>query len=261
MLFQPSTIKKFHAKILFVAWLCDLSWEVKMFHLFFQGKTSRKFLSLLLIYLPVFWLRISSCHGLSCVHVRASWYEFHCVVCRCGWLKRYLHAAKVQATRVPMLSPFSLFVFVSSFLHYHICMFFLFPLCIPSDLKIGYEKSILTRTETLSLTTCFKEPLLFITLFLKRTCFYLLFICYLLLLEHETRARYDFCIVTPKSCVRDNINWEIKSNYAREIREINPSLNYENLYFFVVKRNHFKLAYIVVYFHLICLSKELVTRH
>ena len=87
-------------------------------------------------------------------------------------------SAKVQATRVPMLSPFSLSVFVSSFLHYHICMFFLFPLCVPSDLKIGYEKSILTRTETLSLTTCFKEPLLFITLFLKRNCFYLLFICY-----------------------------------------------------------------------------------
>ena len=127
MLFPPSTIKKFHAKILFVAWLCDLSWEVKMFHLFFQGKTSRKFLSLLLIYLPVFLLRISSCHGLSCVHVRASWYEFHCVVCRCGWLKRYLHAAKVQATQVPMLSPFSLFVSVSSFLQYHICMFFLIP--------------------------------------------------------------------------------------------------------------------------------------
>ena len=84
MLFPPSTIKKFHAKILFVAWLCDLSWEVKMFHLFFQGKTSRKFLSLLLIYFPVFWLRIWSCHGLSCVYVRASWYEFHCVVCRCG---------------------------------------------------------------------------------------------------------------------------------------------------------------------------------
>ena len=140
-------------------------------------------------------------------------------------------------------------------------VFVLFPLCVPSDLKIGYEKSILTRTETLSLTTCFKEPLLFIPLILKRTCFYLLFICYLLLLEHETRARCDFYIVTPKSCVRDNINWEIKSNYAREIREINPSLNYENLYFFVVKRNHFKLAYIVVYFHLICLSKELVTRH
>ena len=204
MLFPPSTIKKFHAKISFVAWLCDLSWEVKMFHLFFQGKTSRKFLSLLLIYLPVFWLRISSCHGLSCLHVRASWYEFHCVVCRCGWLKRYLHAAKVQATRVPMLSLFFyLYLYPLSCNIIYVC-FFLFPLCVPSDLKISYEKSILTRTETLSLTTCFKEPLLFITLFLKRTCFYLLFICYLLLLEHETRARCDFCIVTPKSCVRNN---------------------------------------------------------
>ena len=36
-------------------------------------------------------------------------------------------STKVQATRVPMLSPFSLFVFVSSFLQYHICMFFFIP--------------------------------------------------------------------------------------------------------------------------------------
>ena len=27
-----------------------------------------------------------------------------------------------------------------------------------------------------------------------------------------------FCFVTPKNCVCDNINCEIKSNYAREIR-------------------------------------------
>ena len=47
---------------------------------FFQEGTSRKFLILLLSYFPVFWLQISSafaiifadCHGLSCVHVRAS---------------------------------------------------------------------------------------------------------------------------------------------------------------------------------------------
>ena len=258
MLFPPSTIKKFHAKILFVAWLCDLSWEVKMFHLFFQGKTSRKFLSLLLIYLPVFLLRISSCHGLSCVHVRASWYEFHCVVCRCGWLKRYLHAAKVQATQVPMLSPFSLFVSVSSFLQYHICMFFL----IPSVRSLRFENrlwkvNIDQNWNPLS-HYLFQRTLAIYNFISEEKLF--LFVIYLLL-EHETRARCDFYIVTPKSCVRDNINWEIKSNYAREIREINPSLNYENLYFFVVKRNHFKLAYIVVYFHLICLSKELVTRH
>ena len=40
----------------------------------------------------------------------------------------------------------------------------------------GYEKSTSTRTETLSNTVCFKEPLLSITLFLKRKYIYLPFI-------------------------------------------------------------------------------------
>ena len=48
-----------------------------------------------------------------------------------------------------MFSPFSLFVFLFSSLHYHTCMFFLFPRRVPSDLEVGYEKSILTRTEIL----------------------------------------------------------------------------------------------------------------
>ena len=30
--------------------------------------------------------------------------------------------------------------------------------------KVGYEKSIFTRTKTLSITICFKEPLSFITI-------------------------------------------------------------------------------------------------
>ena len=34
--------------------------EVKIVYLFFQGNTSRRFLNLLLFYLPVFWLQISS---------------------------------------------------------------------------------------------------------------------------------------------------------------------------------------------------------
>ena len=55
-------------------------------------------------------------------------------------------------------------------------MLFEFPKRVPSDLEVGYEKSILTRTETFSITICFKEPLLFITLFLKIMCFYQLFI-------------------------------------------------------------------------------------
>ena len=54
----------------------------------------------------------------------------------------------------------------------HVC-FFLFPQRVPSDLEEGYEKSILTRTETFPIRTiCFKETQLFITLFLKRMYFY-----------------------------------------------------------------------------------------
>ena len=80
--FPLSTIKKFHAEIVFEAWLGNLSGEVKIVYLLFLENSSRKCLILLLFYLPFFWLQISSafaiifaaCHGLSCVHVRASWY-------------------------------------------------------------------------------------------------------------------------------------------------------------------------------------------
>ena len=74
----------------------------------------------------------------------------------------------------------------------------------PSDLEVGYVKSILTRmtrTETFSITIYFKEPLLFITF--SREC---VFICYLFPLEHETGSDKFFCFVTPKNCVCDNIN-------------------------------------------------------
>ena len=80
--FPLSTIKKFHAEIVFEAWQGNLSGEVKIVYLLFLENSSRKCLILLLFYLPFFWLQISSafaiifaaCHGLSCVHVRASWY-------------------------------------------------------------------------------------------------------------------------------------------------------------------------------------------
>ena len=55
--FPLSTIEKFHAEIVFVAGLRDRSWEVKNVYLFFQDNASRKFLNLLLCYLPVFWLQ------------------------------------------------------------------------------------------------------------------------------------------------------------------------------------------------------------
>ena len=74
-----------------------------------------------------------------------------------------------------MLSPLSLFVFLFSFLHYHICTSPI-PLARSLSLEVRYEKSLLTRTKTLSTTICFKEPLLFLILFLKRMCFHLLFV-------------------------------------------------------------------------------------
>ena len=49
--------QKFHAEIVFVAWLRDLSWEVKMVCLFLLESTSRKFLILLLFHLPVFYCK------------------------------------------------------------------------------------------------------------------------------------------------------------------------------------------------------------
>ena len=85
---------------------------------------------------------------------------------------------------------------------------FLFPQRVPSDLEAGYEKSTLTRPETLFITICFKEPLLFMTFFVKRMCFYSL-------LEYKTRSRWLFLSRDSQNCVRDNINWEIKSNCFR----------------------------------------------
>ena len=123
MYFPLSTIKKFHVEIVFVAWLRDLM-RSKNSLSFFSKDTSGKFLILLLSYLPGFWLQTSSaftiifadCHGLSCVHVRASSYtalvrvSMRGVGLRCvGPAKGFLHAA----TRVPVFSPFSLFAFYS----------------------------------------------------------------------------------------------------------------------------------------------------
>ena len=75
------TIEKLHAEIKFVAWQRDLSREVKIVYLFFQGNTSRKFLSLLFFLFSCFSTAnivcicyFAECHGLSCVYVRGSWY-------------------------------------------------------------------------------------------------------------------------------------------------------------------------------------------
>ena len=113
MFFPLSTIKKFQAEIVFVAWLRDLSWKVKIVYLFLQENNSRKFLNLLLFYLSVFWPQISSafaiifadCHGLSCVHVQARTKVCRCVrTCNVRKMSRITIGAPVPGDFFPLAS-------------------------------------------------------------------------------------------------------------------------------------------------------------
>ena len=80
--FPPSRNSTYRNSICRVCLLFFFYEKLKLFIFFFQEDTSRKFLILLLSYFPAFGQKISSafaiiftdCHGLSCVHVRASSY-------------------------------------------------------------------------------------------------------------------------------------------------------------------------------------------
>ena len=127
---------------------------------FFQEDTSRKFLILLLSYFPVFWLQISSafaflfadCHGLSCVHVRDSLYtalfrvSLSGVGLRCVGLAQKISARCNTGPYVFSFFFFCIFILFLALSHIYV---FLFPRRVPSDLEVGHEKSILTRTEIL----------------------------------------------------------------------------------------------------------------
>ena len=129
MVFPLTTIKKFHVEIVFVAWLRDLSWEVKIvfFSLSFCHLICLFFDCKYNLHLPLFSLIVMAIPACTCeqVHIQHS-FEFLCVVSGISvyvWLKRYLRAA----TRVSIFFPFSLFVFLFSSLQYHTCMFFFIP--------------------------------------------------------------------------------------------------------------------------------------
>ena len=183
--FPPSRNSTYRNSICSVtAWPFQRS---KNCYFFFQERTSRKFLILLLSYFPVFWLQISSafaiifadCHGLSCVHVRASSYtglfrvSLGGVGLRCVGLAQKISARCNTGSYVFSFFFICIFILLLALSHIYV---FLFPQRVPSDLEVGYEKSILTRTEILSITICLREPPFFITLFLKRMSFYWPFI-------------------------------------------------------------------------------------
>ena len=124
---------------------------------FFQEDTSRKFLILLLSYFPVFWLQISStfaiifadCHGLSCVHVRASSYtalfrvSLGGVGLRCVGLAQKISARCNTGSYVCFFFFICIFILCLALSHIYV---FLFLQRVPSDLEVGCEKSTLTRT-------------------------------------------------------------------------------------------------------------------
>ena len=145
--------------IVFVGLLRDLSRQVKIVHFFFQEDTSRKFLILLLSYFPffdckrhlhllLFSLIVMAFSACTCelVHIQDS-FEFLWVVsglvCRSG-------SKDICALQHGFLY-FLLFLYLYfnslACIITHLC--FLFPQHVPSDLEVGHEKSILTRTEIL----------------------------------------------------------------------------------------------------------------
>ena len=143
-----------------------------MFIFFFQD-ISRKFLILLLSYFSIFLTAniIFICYFFSLIIM-----AFPACTCEPG-LRSVSLAQKISArcnTGSYVFSFFFICIFIIFFALLHIC--FLFPQRVPPNLEGGYEKSILTRTETLFYHYLFQRTRLIITLFLKTICFYLPFI-------------------------------------------------------------------------------------
>ena len=121
-----STIEKFHAEIVFVTWLRNLSWEVKIVYLLFRENTFRKFLNLPLFYLPLTLIIVLVCHyfrrmSWPFLHARASQLIHRTLSNFFAWRQ-----AQVSKKRCKMESNTGSHVFsicISfSFLHYHTCM-------------------------------------------------------------------------------------------------------------------------------------------
>ena len=186
MFFPLSTIKKFHVEIVFVAWLRDLSWEVKIFFPFFLKRHLQKVLYPSVILFACFLTAniICICHyfrwlSWPFLRARASKFIYSTLSSFFAWCRAWVCRSGSKDI-CPLQHGFLCFLlFLYLYFYSPLCIithiWFFFPRRVPLDLEIGYEKSILTRTETFFITIFFREPLLFITLFLKRIYFYLPF--------------------------------------------------------------------------------------
>ena len=154
---------------------------------FFQEDTSGKFLILCYLICLSFdckyhlhlLLFFADCCGFSCVHVRASSYT--------ALFRVSLHAIGLRVSRfcskdICTLQHGFLCFLLFLYLYFHSLACIITHLCffIPSARslrfgsrlwKVNIDQNLL---KLFSITICFREPLLFITLFLKIMCFYLL---------------------------------------------------------------------------------------
>ena len=99
-----------------------------------------------------------------------------------------------------VFSFFFICIFIIFFALLHIC--FLFPQRVPPDLEGGYEKSILTRTETLFYHYLFQNPVNYN--FISQDNMFLFAIYF----HQNMKLGPDkfFCFVTTKNCVCDDTN-------------------------------------------------------
>ena len=145
MFFPLSTIKKFHVEIVFVAWLRDLSWEVKIFF-FFSRRHFWKVLnpSVILFACLLTANIICICHYFRWLlwlflRARTSSYTalFRVSLHAIGWVGL---AQKISArcnTGSYVFSFFFICIFILFLALSH--MYVYFAPSVPSDLEVGYE--------------------------------------------------------------------------------------------------------------------------
>ena len=126
MVFPLSTIKKFHLEIVFVVWLRDLSWEVKIvfFSLSFCHLICLFFDCKYNLHLPLFSLIVMAIPACTCeqVHIQHFRVSLRGVRHKCVGLAQKISA---RCNTSFYFFPFSFFVFLFSSLQYHMYVFFI----------------------------------------------------------------------------------------------------------------------------------------
>ena len=193
MFFPLSTTKKFHTEIVFVAWLRDLSWEIKIVYLFFTRKNFNKifnlsvalfscFLPANIVYIYYYFRWLSW----PFLRARPSQFIYSALSSFFAWCRACGSGTKDICTLQHGFPCFPLFL----------CIFIIFLalshmyiILIPSarSLRFGSRlwKVNIDQNWNPFLSLFVSENPRHLWLYFSRKC---VFICYLFPLEHETRS-------------------------------------------------------------------------